>query len=363
MATVLVCGVGGLGGWALELLVRSPGIDRVVTMSRSEGSTVASLASLGAVFQSRLVQCDHVVGDVTDVDRTARVLEEVSPDVIVSSVTMRSPRALMAFDIDPDVRTILRRATFGMWLPWHLLPVTRLTEAAIAAGSTAPIVNAAFPDVVNPALWKRYGYGPRTGAGNGEVVAVKLKHHVASAWGVALSDVDLAVVGSHAFFMDGTEVPHWVRVWVRGEDVTASIDVGAVVTAHPQPIDWRATSTFSIFAASAVKNALGLLSSEPWLTHVTAPNGLPGSYPARISTEGVELALPSGLEEAEAVRIAEAGNAHDGIEAIESDGSVVFTPATTAAMDELGYDGARVRFDELEERIGQLDDLFARITT
>ena len=35
---------------------------------------------------------------------------------------------------------------------------------------------------------------------------------------------------------------------------------------------------------------------------------------------------------------------------------------TVAAMAELGYDGARVRFDELEDRVHELSALFTRIT-
>jgi hypothetical protein len=363
-ATVLICGLGDLGGWALEFLARSPGVARIVTMRRSSppGPTAASLAALGAVFQDRLVRCEHVTGDVTDVESTARLLRETDPDVILTAATMRSPRGLMHADIAPDVRAILRRATFGMWLPSHLLPVTRLTQAAMEAGCDAPIVNIAFPDVVNPAVWARLGQGPTAGAGNGEVSAATLEHHLAIANGVGLDEVEVAVVASHAFFTHGAEVPYWARARVRGQDVSGTIDVPGILAGHPEPIDWRRTSTFSIFAASAVKNVLGLIDPQPRRVHVTAPNGLPGSYPAMISRTGIELALPDEITYEEAIGIAEAGNAHDGIAAIEDDGTVVYTDATASAMQELGYDGARVRFEELEDRVDELNRLFARIT-
>lgn len=364
MTTVLICGLGELGGWALEFLARSPGVDRVVTMRRSlpDGPNQASLAEIGAVFQGSLVHCEHVTGDVTDVEATARLLRDIDPDVVLTAATLRSPRGLMHADIAPDVRAVLRRATFGMWLPSHLLPVTRLTEAALEAGTEAPIVNIAFPDVVNPAVWKHLGHGPLAGAGNGEVSAAMLDHYLATTHGVPLADVRVALVASHAFFTHGPEVPHWARAWVRGEDVTDTIDVGEILTTYPEPIDWRRTSTFSIFAASAVKNVLGLLSSEPSYAHVTAPNGLPGSYPVTVSSDGIELALPASITVDEAVAVAEAGNVHDGIARIEDDGTVVYTDETTSAMAELGYDGARVRIDELDDRVAELNRLFTRIT-
>jgi hypothetical protein len=364
MATVLICGLGAFGGWALEFLARDPAVDRIVVMDVTvpDGPSRASLAEIGAVFQGSLVHCEQITGDIMNVEATAAILDDVDPDVVLSTVTLRSPRSLMAADIDPETRALLQRATFGMWLPNHLLPVTRLTQAALEAGVSAPIVNTAFPDVVNRAIWRHLGRGPVAGAGNGEVAAATLEHYLARHHGVPIDDIRVALVASHAFFTHGPQVPYWARAWVNDLDVTDSMDVDAIVTTYPEPIDWRQVSTFSIFAATAAKNVTGLLSSTPRYTHVAAPNGLPGSYPVMVSSAGIELALPAEITLEEAVAVAEAGNAHDGIERIEDDGTVVFTSTTSSAMHELGYDGARVRFDELDERVEALNRLFAEIT-
>lgn len=364
MATVLICGLGDLGGWALEFLVRTPGIDRIVTVRRSEptGPSRAALASLGGVFQDRLVHCEHVRGDITDVAATSALIRRFEPDIIFSAATSRSPRSVAGADIDPETRSALHRATFGMWLPAHLLPTNRLVEAAADAGSTAPIVTAAFPDVVNPAIWKHHGFGPAAGSGNGEVSAAMLQHYLATTHAVPLADVEVAVIASHAFFVHGSEVPHWIQAKVRGEDVTSTFDAADVLARYPEAIDWRRASTFSVFAASATKNIVNLLDDEPRYAHVTAPSGLPGSYPAHMSSKGIDLALPPEITFEEAVAVTAAGNAHDGIAEIEDDGTVVFTDTTVAAMAELGYDGARVRFDELDDRVDELTALYERIT-
>ena len=320
------------------------------------------MASIGAVFQGRKVGCEHVQGDITDVGSTARLIRDVDPDVIFSAATSRSPRGLAQADLDPETRSILTRATFGMWLPAHLLPTTRLVEAIMEAGAGAPLVTAAFPDVVNPAIWKRFGRGPVAGSGNGEVSAAILHHYVAAHREVDLTDVRVAVVGSHAFFVHGAEVPHWIRAWVGDDDITGTFDAAKVLSEYPERMDWRRASTFSVFAASAAKNIYGLLSPEPIYTHITAPMGLPGSYPVHVSDEGVALALPAEITFDEALSVTVAGNAHDGIARIEDDGTVVFTDDTVAAMKQLGYDGARVRFDELEDRVEALEALFTRIT-
>ena len=121
------------------------------------------------------------------------LIRKVDPDIIFSAATSRSPRSVAGAEISPDVRSALQRATFGMWLPAHLLPTTRLVEAAHDADCAAPIVTSAFPDVVNPAIWRHHGFGPAAGSGNGEVSAAMLQHYLASTHAVPLSDVEVAV--------------------------------------------------------------------------------------------------------------------------------------------------------------------------
>jgi len=40
--TVMVCGIGEVGGWALELLARSEDVDRIVTSDRNGGRNISS---------------------------------------------------------------------------------------------------------------------------------------------------------------------------------------------------------------------------------------------------------------------------------------------------------------------------------
>lgn len=365
MATVLVSGVGALGGWALEFLARAPGVDRIVTVKRSpwQGPSWTTIAMLGSAIEGHTKRFEHHQVDLGDTQAMARLLAEVRPDAVVHSATVQSPRLLNGAAIDPGRRAAIRAATFGMWLPWHLWPAAQLTRSVELSGIDTHVVNASFPDVVNVAVWRRFGHGPSAGAGNLEVCAARVLRYVMATTGRPAAEIDVSLVGSHALLVRGTVVPHHFRLTVDGADATDRIDLTEALSSWPEVINWHADVPNSLYAGSAVKNALALVGTEPLATHVSAPMGLPGGYPAVVGSGRIELRLPPDLDEAEAVAINDRAARFDGIERIEPDGTVVYTADAGAAMESLGYRCEAVDFDGLARRCDELRNLYARLTS
>jgi len=367
MTTVLLTGVGGLGGWALELLARTDGVDRIVTVKRSpwSGPSKSVLAMIGSVFQGQTKAFEHHQVDLADTERMARLLDDVQPDAIVHSATVQSPRRFMNADIDTEVRARIRSATFGLWLPWHLLPAVQLTEAIDRSGIETHVVNASFPDVVNAVIWKHFGHGPAAGAGNVEVCAARIVRYAMESSGSPVEDIAVSLVGSHALLAYGPAagVPHHFELRIGGRDVTADHDLDTILMSWPEPVDWGRADVFSLFAASAVKNVVALLGPRRTRTHVTSPLGLPGGYPAFIEDGRVELDLPEGLGVDDAVALNHGAARWDGIDRIESDGTVVYTADASAAMAELGHRCESVTVDGLESQSRSLRDLYESLTT
>ncbi len=364
MTTILLSGVGELGGWALEFLARSPEVGRIVTLKRSpwDGPSRTTLAMLSSAFAGHVKQFEHHQADLADTDSIARLLVEVRPDVIIHSATVQSPRLFMQANISASLRARIRAATFGLWLPWHMLPAAWLTRAIERAEVDTKVVNAAFPDVVNPALWKHFGRGPAAGAGNVEVCAVRVLRHAMAITGRTAGDVHVQLVGSHALMAYGPRrVPHCFRLHVGGEDFTDAYDLHDALMSWPEPINWGQADIFSLFAASATKNALTLLSHSPISTHMTAPEGLPGGFPVNASAEGVSFDLPDGLTVTEAAAVNDAAARFDGVERIADDGTVVYTNDARAAMEDLGYHCEAVLFEDLPGRCRELKSLFKRL--
>lgn len=366
MTTILLVGVGDLGGWALEFLARTPEVDRVVTVKRSpwKGTSPVTLAMLGSIFQGHAKRFEHYTVDLAEEGAMARLLAEVRPDAVLHSATVQSPRRFMNADIDGGLRSEIRSATFGLWLPWHLLPATQLVRAVERAGVETSIVNAAFPDVVNQAIWQRFGHGPIAGAGNVEVCAATVLLYVMADRGVPADSVDVRLVGSHALMAYGAAVvPHHLRIEVEGEDVTARYDLASILASWPEPIVWGRTDRFSLFAASAVKNGVALVGEVPVRIHMSGPMGLPGGYPVTVTGGRVDLDLPEGLSREKAIATNDAAARFDAIDRIETDGTVVYTSEARAAMASIGYECEAITFDELPRRCRILQELYNRLIT
>ena len=94
--TVMVYGIGEVGGETLEILGRTEGIERIVACDINEewGEFRTNMAATGCIFQGFLKKWEFRQSDVTDIDATARLLEEVKPDAILTGLTIRGPRVL-----------------------------------------------------------------------------------------------------------------------------------------------------------------------------------------------------------------------------------------------------------------------------
>jgi hypothetical protein len=124
---------------------------------------------------------------------------------------------------------------------------------------------------------------------------------------------------------------------------------------YPLPTG-RATHDLTAAATAATLEAL--LSDVPRRLHVPAPGGRPGGYPVRISRRGIELDLPAGTSEDDAIAINSVAARWDGIEHIDPGGAVTFCDWAVDAIGEgLGLALERVEPGEMEA-VG--DEMLAR---
>ena len=98
-----------------------------------------------------------------------------------------------------------------------------------------------------------------------------------------------------------------------------------------------------------------LLSDQESRLHVPGPNGLPGGYPVQVSNAGIQLDLPDDLSIDRAMEINSRSHRFDGIERIETDGTVVFTEKTTSTLNELfGFSVERMKPAESHQHATEL---------
>ena len=297
--SVLLVGLGNLGGVILELLAREPRVGRLVAASRdaARGAARVNLARLGALAQGYAPDVSFATLDVTRADEVGERLRRETPDVVIVTASLETwwlPDLLPA-----AARARLARAGFGAWLPVHLALPLAFMRAAKAVGFRGHVLTAPFPDVVNCVLG-RVGLAPACGVGNLDEIVPKVRHLAAERLGVPIDEIEVTLVAHHALerraFGDapatGELPPHFLRVTRAGRDVTREVDAETLLRA-PYPLAWGPVMHF-LTAGSAVRLVGALGSEAPVRLHAPGPAGLPGGYPVLASRAGVEAGARRG---------------------------------------------------------------------
>lgn len=354
-----VVGLGDLGARIVDSLARLP-VGRIVAVDRSaeRADSVAGQAGLVAGTLGGASRVEPSAGDVGDVAATASLLGALDPDLIVMTASRhtwwRTPPSIAA-------------VPYGIWLPLHLGLVRDLMRARNEAGVRGRVVALPCPDLVGPVL-AGMDLAPELGAGNVAEVASKLARLVSLEESAPPEEVSVRLVAHHAverFAFEAFSVlggpagglaggppPFRARVEVRGRSLPA--EHLRELLRRPYPL-LAGRDNHALTAAATTATVAALLGDEPRLVHVPAPAGRPGGYPVRASADGLELDLPEGTTEADAMAVNATAARWDGVEEIREDGTVTFTREASVAAERLL--GLRVSSCS----VGEIDDLAAEM--
>lgn len=345
----LIVGLGDIGSHILEFLARSPAVStiRAVDLGNTDDKlrTIYS-AEVGAAHQGLYPQISFQQVDVSNVDQIASCARDFAPDCVISATSLLSwwvPQANLPLDVFRRVD----EAGFGPWFPLHFALLHSLMSALREAEIRVPVVNCSYPDVTNAAL-AGVDLAPTVGVGNCDLFFPEFKWIAARELGCVPQDVDVYFVGDHFLahvlnqFQDTHGVPYLLKVFLRGSDVTDRVAAACGgldrVVVRANQLMPRGSADHFLVAASAVKNALGLLEGSAAISFSPGPTGLPGGYPIRFTNHAVKVHLPDGTTLEDAMRINRESARGDGIEGIQRDGTVVLTEKAKEIMtQELGF--------------------------
>ena len=356
--TLMLIGLGGLGGVLLELLAREERLGRIVVASRNTERGVArcNLARLSAVAQGYAPSISFVSLDLNNGESVAEVVHREAPEIILSTATMQTwwlPDLL-----PPEQAAVIKSAGFGVWLPVHMTLTLKLMQGLRDAGYQGVTLTAPFPDVINPIL-DRLDLAPTCGVGNIDEIVVKVRLLAAERLGAPLDGVRVLMVAHHALesaaFGEPVDdvPPYFLRIAHGEKDVTKTIGADDLLLA-PYPLP-TGPATHFLTAGSTVRLVRAFLSESGALLHAPAPNGLPGGYPVIASRSGVHPAPMEGITLKEAIAINEGSHRFDGIERIEPDGTAIFCAASAEILRaELAYDCDRLAPLDAEGRAREL---------
>ncbi len=364
---IMIIGLGGIGNYALEFLARTQGIDSIFTadIEKEVGQSKTHNAMLGAAQMGFYPNIEFIHLDLNNIERTASELHRISPDVILSCVTLQPWWVISELPEDLYIKLRLI-AGLGVWLPMHLVLNYKLMKAIKIAGINTHVIVAAFPDAVCPTLGK-VGLAPTIGLGNLDNFIPEVKKVVGKRLGLPARNIFVYMLGCHALrtiarYGNIHDAPYYIKILAENKDVTGEFDTDQLLKDSANLVEkWRGDSRV---ASSGIKNSLAILNNTGELTHSPGPQGFPGGYPARLSSKGAEVVLPEGVSMEEAIRINEEGLKYDGIEKIEDDGTVVCTEKAIQFMKEIfGYDCSRIEIEENEEKAKELKFVYRQYVT
>ena len=353
--TVMVFGLGDLGGWVLEFLARREGVSTIIALDpRAEyGALKVQGAAAGSGHMGYYKTMKFEKCDIHDIDRTAELLTKYNPDLVYSSMGLLSPSALrfLPQDVHNKVESMK-----GHLIPNQYILISKLMKAVKKAGIKAPVVNNSWPDIVNPMLW-RNDLGPLVGAGNLDILVAYMKWRVSNAINVPIPDITMYFFCEHAVTMQGTRtgLPCYLKIMVGDKDITSKFDTDSLVSDYVLPGMHGSIASWTIrptVASCSVRIIMAILNDTNEFTHAPGPNGMIGGYPIRIGAKGVEVVLPEGLTMEEATRINVRGMNGEGVEEIKKDGSLVLTDAAYKLGKELlGVSWKEIKIADIEDYV------------
>lgn len=365
--TLMIIGLGELGGIALEILARVPNITKVVTADLNEDHGVrrTNTALMGASYLNLYPNIEFVKIDLNNIEETAKIIREINPRIIYSATTLQSWWVIDALPKNVHAQLYKDFCGLGPWIPMHLLLVYKLMQAVKKSGVKPLVINSSFPDNVNAVLGK-IGLAPNVGIGNIDLIVAPWRKVVSEILNVPLRRVQVYIFGHHYSSYNlgrtgtGLSAPYYLKIMVEDKDVTENFKIKELAKEIPLRAKRTPGSQVNwVVAASAVKIILGIMNDTNELSHAPGPEGLVGGYPVNINKDGAKVFIPEGMTREKAIQINEEAQKWDGIEKIKEDGTVVFTDdAHTTFKDLLGYDCKEMKIEEIETRAKELGTLF-----
>ena len=355
--TVMIVGLGDLGGWVLEFLARCEGVKRIVTtdIRKEYGGSKTESAAIGCSQQGFNKRLEFHELDLFDIDRTADLLRKVQPDVTYSAVTLQSWWAPLL--LPHDITDIIEEAGIGTLVPNHLVLAAKLMQAVKRSGVQTKVIQNSFPDLVNPILW-RNDLGADMGSGNSDQLMELIRKNISYEYDVPPQEVAVYLYTGHAMTTRAVQhnIPFILKIYVAGQEVTSKYDTRELVKDLQKmyaPIKMTTWLDHPRVAASAVKHIMAVINDTHELTSLPGPNGLPGGYSVRVSAKGAEVVLPEGITMEEVIRVNQEALMFDGVEEIKENGTVVFTEyakqktkewlGTTETVEDLKLEDAEER--------------------
>nr|WP_047576164.1 hypothetical protein [Methylobacterium sp. ZNC0032] len=289
----------------VEVIIAGRNLERLNWL-RTAANARAALFGTNARFTTYAI--DLLAPDASDA-----LLVATSPRIVVQAASIQTSQVI-AQSGNAWTR-LVAEGGLSATAVFQALISARVAAAITRAGRPVTLVNCSFPDVVNDMI-RAMGHDVACGMGN-----VAILSNVFAGSAATPAGAEVKVLAHYQNLAAWRRRPEErsgraPRVWLDGEEVADVYDRFADIQLTPEPV-------IEISGASGVPMLLAMAGGRSWRGHVPGPNGLPGGYPVRLVADRLQVDLPEGVSEAEAIAWNRSYEEENGL-VVLSGGKVVF---------------------------------------
>lgn len=312
---ILVLGSGSLATAVCSSFAMLSPVGSTVTVASRTPSTAAAACYVAAGHASMSgtpVSFRPAVVPVYSAVAISALIRRTKPGIVLNCTSYQSPWESVQ---SPSAWTeLIGRAGFGITLPLQAGVAVEVGRAMAHCGSDALLINASYPDAVNPLL-RSLGLPIFCGIGNVALLGTSVR----AAMGLGVED-HVQVLGHHRHLEVPQDVVEEALVWVEGEQVDG---VGDLLSTQ-RSIE-RAELN-KLHGHAAARLLTDLLCRRETRVSLPGPLGLNGGYPVRIKGTGLALDLPAGMTPTAAAERNARWARQDGV-LVSDTGEVTFSAA------------------------------------
>ncbi|MFI7643141.1 hypothetical protein [Nonomuraea sp. NPDC049400] len=310
---IVILGSGSLARsvcYSLALVSPNESVVTVVSRTASSSAEVCYIADVRATLAGTAVKFRPLSLGRYSADSISSILRQTRPKLVLNCASYQSPWEKI---YSPSAwTTLMSRAGFGITLPLQAAVAIEASTAVAGLDSPPLFVNACFPDAVNPLL-KALGLPVFCGVGNVALLAASLRESLRPDGAGRLQ-----VLGHHWHLHTPPTDADDALAWLDGMPIHG---VGSLLRRQ------RATARSELNIVNGLVTALllaGIVSGREMWTSLPGPLGLPGGYPVRVHGDVIELNLPEGISQSQALFLNSQWAERDGVY-VEEDGKVTFS--------------------------------------
>ena len=241
------------------------------------------------IFQTQAKFISYHV-DLLQPDGASQILAQYEPRIFVQAASVQTSSIIAK--MGDAWSALVRKGGLSATAFAQSAISLRVARAITESGRPCYFINCCFPDVVNQII-ETEGHSVLCGLGNVGILSSVFS---------GILDIDQSRVRVLAHYQNLAafrQLPNErygraPRVWIDNQEIIDVFDYFHNVKLTSQPV-------IDISGATGVPLILALSQGHDWSGHLPGPNGLPGGYPVRLKNSKIELDLPDGLNQDDAI--------------------------------------------------------------